>query len=556
MRLKHKSYEIVEGDERAGQRAYIRALGLAEQEISKPFIGIINSWAEFHPGHVPLRSFAEEIKKGVLIEGGIPFESNTIALCDGLCMGHKGMKWVLPSRELIAASVETLAEGNRFDALVLLASCDKIVPGMLMGAARVNIPAIIFTGGGMSPGYSRSEKKYILGSHVKEYLGSIVSKKISRKQFYEAECVAAPTFGSCAGMGTANSMSCLTEVLGMSLPGCGSLPCFYSKKRNIALNTGKKIMELLKKNIKPSDILVKDSFNNAIVAMMALGCSTNSVLHLMAIARELGFEIPITEFDEISKIIPYITNIWPSGEYFITDLENAGGVPAVLTEVKNFLNTEVLTVTGNKLKESLKGKKVYDNKVIRPLQYPLRNEGGIAILFGNLAPEGAVVKQSAIIEKMKIHEGKAIVFDSEEEAMQSMLNNKVRPGDIVVIRYEGPKGGPGMREMLMPTATLVGLGLGNSVSLVTDGRFSGATRGPCIGHVSPEAAEGGNIALIKNGDIISINIPNRTIELKISECELKKRRILWKRPKIRETKGFLKLYAAHSCSASKGAGFI
>ncbi len=553
MELKHRSKDVTEGDERAAHRAYLRALGLSEKGMSKPFIGIINSWSEFHPGHMPLRSFAEDIKKGILAAGGIPFECNTIALCDGLCMGHSGMKWVLPSREIIADSVEILAEGNRFDALVLMASCDKIVPGMLMGAARVNIPTIMFTGGAMLPGYFPPEQKYILSSHAREYLGRFRKGEISKEEFLEAEQVAAPTFGSCAGMATANSMSCLVEVLGMSLPGCGSAPAIYSKKRALAIKTGEQIIEVLKAGLTPAKIMTREAFENAIVAIMALGASTNCVLHLPAIAEELGYQLSLEDFDCLGQQTPLIANVWPSGKYYVADLEQAGGIPAVLKELEPLLHTDVLTVTGKTLGENIKNARVYNREVIFPRDNPLKKQGGIAILFGNLAPKGAVVKQSAVPDEMMVHEGPAKVYESEEEAMEAMLSNQISPGDVVVIRYEGPKGGPGMREMLMPTATLMGLGLGNSVALVTDGRFSGATRGPCVGHISPEAADGGPIALVQNGDLISINIPERRLELKVSPEELEERRRKWTGPKVKESRGFLKLYAEKASPTYQGA---
>jgi len=553
MELKHRSKVVSEGDERACPRAYLRDLGLSDEELAKPFIGIINSWAEFHPGHAGLLQFAEEIKKGVLMAGGVPFECNTIALCDGLCMGHTGMRWVLPSRELISDSVEILANANQFDALVLIGACDKIVPGMLMGAARVDIPTIMFTGGAMLPGYLRSENRQILSTTAREYLGKFRRGEVTREDFLEVECSAAPTFGSCAGMATANTMSCLTEVLGMSLPGCGTVPAVEAKKRTLAVQTGKQIMELLRSGLIPSEIMTRDALENAITAAMAFGGSTNCILHLLAIAEELGHELSLKDFDRISLKTPHITDIWPSGKYFIADLERAGGIPAVLKEIEPLLHPEALTVSGQALGENIKNARVYNREVILPRDKPAHREGGIAILYGNLAPQGAVVKQSAVAEEMKVFTGRARVYEAEEDAMKAMLSGEVVPGDVVVIRYEGPKGGPGMREMLMPTATLVGLGLGSSVALVTDGRFSGASRGPCVGHISPEAADGGPIALVKNGDAISIDIPQRRLELKISEAELEKRRQEWPGPRIKEVRGYLKLYAEKASPSHRGA---
>ena len=553
MELKHRSKTIVEGDDRAAHRAYLRSLGLSTEEMAKPFIGVINSWSEFHPGHIVLRSFAEEVKKGIWAAGGIPFELNTVALCDGLCMGHRGMSWVLPSRELIADSVEVIAEANRFDALVLLASCDKIVPGMLMGAARVNVPAIMFTGGAMLPGYVRSRGEWILSTHAREYLGKFRKGEITKEEFLEVECAAVPSFGSCAGIATANSMSCLAEVLGMSLPGCGAVPAVDAKKNSLAFMTGKGIMSVLKSGLTPDRVMTKDTLENAATALMALGGSTNCILHLMAIAQELNIDLALNDFDRISRTTPHIVNVWPSGKHFMVDLERAGGIPAVLKEIEPHLHPDVLTVTGKSLGENVRDAEVYDREVIASLDRPLEPEGGIAILYGNLAPNGAVVKQSAVPPKMKTFTGVAKVYDSEEESMQAMLSSDIVPGDVVVIRYEGPRGGPGMREMLMPTATLMGLGLGNSVALVTDGRFSGATRGPCVGHVSPEAVDGGLIALVKDGDTILIDIPHRTLELQVSEDELQKRRRAWSGPKTKEVRGFLKLYAEKASPAHLGA---
>ena len=553
MTLKDRSRIIVEGDERPGHRSLLRALGLSDEELAKPFIGIINSWSEFHPGQIILRSLAEDVKKGVLAAGGVPFESNTISLCDGLCQGHVGMKWVLPSREIIADSVEVMAEANRFDALVLMGSCDKITPGMLMGAARVNIPTVIFTGGAMYPGYARSEGTYIAHSRMREYVGKLRKGEISKEDFLETEKVAAPTFGSCANMATANSMSCITEALGMSLPGCGTSLAVDSKKRLIALETGKQIMEVLKWKLTPSQIMTRPALENAMTTMMAIGGSTNCILHLLALAEELDYKLSLEDFDRISRRTPFLVNVWPSGKYFITDLEQAGGTPAVLKEIESLLHTEAITVTGKTLGENIKNAKVYNRDVIYSPNEPLRKEGGVAVLYGNLAPDGAVVKQSAVQEEMMLHEGPARVFDSEEDALEAALNGRVVPNDVIVIRYEGPRGGPGMREMLTLTAALTGLGLGKSVSLVTDGRFSGSSRGPCVGHVSPEAIDGGPIALVAEGDLISINIPERRLELKVSEEELERRRSEWIRPERKEIRGFLKLYGEKASPANRGA---
>jgi len=422
-----------------------------------------------------------------------------------------------------------------------------------MGAARVDIPTIMFTGGAMLPGYIPSENKRILSATAREYLGKFRKGEVSKEEFLEVEYAAAPTFGSCAGMATANSMSCLAEVLGMSLPGSGTAPAVLAKKRSLAVGTGKQIIEALKAGLTPSKIMTKDALENAIVAVMALGASTNCILHLLAIAEELGYQLSLQDFDRISQRTPHVANVWPSGQYYVADLEQAGGIPAVLKEIAPFLHMDATTITGKTLGENIKDAKVYNRDIITSRDNPVHKQGGIAILYGNLAPDGAVVKQSAVPEEMMIHEGPAKVYESEEAAMEAMLNNKVLPGDVVVIRYEGPKGGPGMREMLMPTATLMGLGLGSSVALVTDGRFSGSSRGPCVGHISPEAADGGPIAFAADGDLVSINIPQRRLELKVSEEELQERYRKWPGPKLKESRGFLKLYAEKASPTHQGA---
>lgn len=548
-----RSRDVVDGDERASHRAYLRTIGVAEEEMGKPFVGVINSWSEFHPGHAHLRGLAEEVKAGVWAAGGIPFEGNTISLCDGLSMGHEGMKWVLPSRDLIADSVEVMAEGNRFDGLVLLASCDKIVPAMLMAAARIDIPAIIVTGGAMMPGFHRPSRTYMAASNAREGLGRYRRGEITREDYLEIERSVCPGLGSCTIMGTANSMSCLVEVLGMSLPGCGSSHADQAQKKLIAFQSGKQAVKLIGQGLTPRRIMTPAAMHNALVALMAMGASTNCVLHLLALGEELHRPLVIEEFDRVSRQVPHLLGVRPSGKYHFSDFEQAGGVPALLAELREYLDLSALTVTGGTLGENLKGARNYNPDVIRPAADPLAPEGGLAILKGSLAPHGAVVKQSAVAQEMRVHEGPAIVFESEEEAMEGLLGGRVKPGQVMVIRYEGPRGGPGMREMLMPTATLMGMGLGTSVALVTDGRFSGASRGPCIGHVSPEAMEGGPIAAVRDGDPLRIDIPGRRLDLLIAPQELRARLADWKKPGVRAKRGYLRLYAAKVGPSHKGA---
>jgi dihydroxy-acid dehydratase len=548
-----RSREIVWGDERASHRSYLRAMGVPESEISKPFIGIINSWSEFHPGHIHLRDLAEEVKAGVWAGGGVPFEGNTISLCDGLCMGHEGMRWVLPSRDLIVDSVEVMAEGNRFDGLVLLASCDKIVPAMLMAAARVDIPTIIVTGGAMMPGYHRPSRSYVVASEAREGLGKYRRKEITQDEFLDIERSVCPGPGSCSIMATANSMSCLVEVLGMSLVGCGSSHANQATKKLIAFESGKQSLRLVQEQILPSKIMSDRALGNALVALMAMGASTNCLLHLLALGEELRRPLELDEFDRVSRKTPHVLNVRPSGKYLFLDFDQAGGVPALLKELSDLIDLDVLTVTGKRLKENLRGARNFNPDVIHPVTDPLAPEGGIAILKGNLAPFGAVVKQSAVAKEMRVHKGPAIVFDSEEEAMKALLEGKVKPGHVMVIRFEGPKGGPGMREMLMPTSTLMGLGLGTSVALVTDGRFSGASRGPCVGHVSPEAMEGGPIAVVRDDDLLMIDIPQRKLELLIPPEEYRARLEEWKRPEMKVRRGYLSLYAQKVGPSHKGA---
>ncbi|MEM3881579.1 MAG: dihydroxy-acid dehydratase [Candidatus Bathyarchaeia archaeon] len=536
-----RSDEIKKGIERAPHRALLKALGLTDKDIEKPFVGIASSYTNIVPGHIHLRSIAEAVKEGVIAAGATPFEFNTIAICDGIAMGHEGMRYSLPSRELIADSVESMAQAHRLDALVLVTNCDKITPGMLMAAARLDIPAIAVTGGAMESGMFKAEKVGV--STVFEGMGKVLAEKMTLEELAELETSACPGCGSCNGMYTANTMACLTEALGMSLPYCATALATSAQKLRIAKETGEKIVELIRRKLTPSKILTREAFENAIAVDMALGGSTNSVLHLSAIAREAGISLPLRLFDEISRRIPHLCNMVPSGPYDLEELHNAGGIPALMKELSPMLHLDALTVTGKTVKENIESAKVLNDNVIRPLAAPVHKGGGIAILYGNLAPKGAVVKTVAVSPKMLKHTGSARVFDSEADAVAAMKKREIQPGDVVVIRYEGPKGGPGMPEMLVPTATISGMGLSESVALVTDGRFSGATRGPCIGHVAPEAAEGGPIAIVKDGDKITIDIPNRVLKLELTDQEIAKRLAAWKPKKPRVTKGYLARYS-------------
>jgi len=536
-----RSDEIKKGIERAPHRALLKALGLTDKDIAKPFIGVANSYTTIVPGHIHLKNIAEAVKAGIETAGGTPFEFNTIAVCDGLAMGHQGMRYSLPSRELIADSVEIMMQAHRLDGMVLVSDCDKITPGMLMAAARLDVPAISVTGGAMESGTFNGEKVGV--SNVFEGMGKVFADKMTPEELTRLENVACPGCGSCNGMFTANTMACLTEALGMSLPYCATALATNASKLRIAKETGEKIVELTCKNLKPSQILKREAFENAVAVDMALGGSTNSVLHLSAIAREAGISLPLKVFDEISRRVPHLCNMVPSGPYDMEDLDNAGGLPALMKELSPLLHVDALTVTGSTVRENLQNAKVLNDNVIRPLAKPVHKGGGIAILTGNLAPKGAVVKTVAVSPNMLKHTGPARVFDSEKDSVEAMKKREIQPGDVIVIRYEGPKGGPGMPEMLVPTATISGMGLSESVALITDGRFSGATRGPCIGHVAPEAAERGPIAVIKNGDTITIDISNRVLKVELTEQEIKKRLAAWKPKKPRVTKGYLTRYS-------------
>ena len=521
-----RSNIIKRGLTRSPQRAILKCLGLTDTDLDKPFIAVVNSYSEIVPGHIHLRHIAECVKQGIRAAGGVPFEFNTIAICDGLAMGHVGMHYSLPSRELIADSVEVMVQANQFDGMVLVTNCDKITPGMLMAAARLNIPSIVVTGGPMLSGRLRG--RIVDVTSIFEAIGEAKAGKLNQEELKMIEDRAFPSCGSCNGMYTANTMACITEAMGMMLPGCATALAVSSAKMRIAKESGEKIVELVEKNIRPRDIMTIEAFENAIVVDMALGGSTNTVLHLKAIAKEAGVDLPLSLFDEYGRKIPHLCSMRPSGPHDLQELDEAGGIPAVMKELRQFLHLNAITVTGKTVEENIKDAIIYNGEVIRPLDNPVHKEGGIAILTGNLAPKGAVVKITAVSPKMLRHRGPAKVYDSEEEAMKAILDGEVVDGDVIVIRYEGPKGGPGMREMLSPTAAIAGMGLSESVALITDGRFSGATRGPCIGHVSPEAAEGGPIAILEDGDIITIDIPKRRLDVELSDEEMRNRLANWK----------------------------
>jgi len=546
-----RSDQIKKGLERVPHRALLHATGLSRNDLKRPFIGVATSFTDLIPGHIGMRDLERFIERGVCYGGGVPFLFGVPGICDGIAMGHLGMCYPLALRELVADMIETVCNAHQLDGIVCLTNCDKITPGMLMGAARLNIPAIVITAGPMISG--RFNKRKLAFVHdTYEGMGRAKKGDISPEELACIEMEACPGQGSCQGLYTANTMACLTETMGMSIPGCGTALAASAKKRRIAEATGERIVELVRKDIKPRDIITQESLENAIVVDMALGGSSNTVLHLMAIAHEAGINLDLKTFDKISKSVPHITNIEPAGEHFMEDLEYAGGIPAVLKRLKSKLNN-ILNVSGEKTFEIADKAVIFDEDVIRPLNKVYHKQGGIAILYGNIAPNGAVVKQSGVSETMMKFTGRARVFNREEEAMQAIMGNKIKKGDCVVIRYEGPSGGPGMREMLAPTAAIVGLGLSDSVALITDGRFSGGTKGPCIGHISPEASAGGPIAIIKDGDTINIDIPNRKIEVNLSSVEIEKRFKNWKLvdPKIKT--GYLSRYSRMVTSADKGA---
>ena len=543
---------VVTGVHNAPHRSLFHALGLTEEEQKRPLIGIVSSYNEIVPGHMNLDKIVDAVKIGVAMAGGTPIVFPAIAVCDGIAMGHVGMKYSLVTRDLIADSTEAMALAHGFDGLVMVPNCDKNVPGLLMAAARVNIPTVFVSGGPMLAG--RVEGKKTSLSSMFEAVGAYNAGKITDEKLYEYECKTCPTCGSCSGMYTANSMNCLTEALGMGLRGNGTIPAVYSARIELAKHAGMAVMELVRKNICPRDIMTKEALMNALTVDMALGCSTNSMLHLPAIAHECGVELNLDIANEISAVTPNLCHLAPAGRTYMEDLNEAGGVYAVMNELtkKGLLNTDCMTVTGKTIGENIAGCINLDPEVIRPVDNPYSETGGIAVLKGNLAPEGSVVKRSAVLPEMLVHEGPAKVFDSEEEAQAAINGGKIIAGDVVVIRYEGPKGGPGMREMLNPTSAIMGMGLGNSVALITDGRFSGATRGACIGHVTPEAASGGMIGVVEDGDIISINIPENTIELKVDANVLAERMKNFV-PKKKELTGYLKRYAALVSGGASGA---
>jgi len=546
------SREVKEGFERAPHRSLFYAAGLTPEELERPIIGIANSFNEIVPGHLHLNQISQMVKVGVRMAGGTPLEFNTIGVCDGIAMGHSGMCYSLPSREIIADSVEVMARSQQFDGLVMIPNCDKVVPGMLMAAARLNIPAVFVSGGPMLAGRYRG--KNIDVKTMFEAVGEYKAGRMDDDELKALELAACPGCGSCAGLFTANSMNCLTEALGIGLPGNGTIPAVVAARLRRAKLAGKQVMHVVEKGIRPRDIMTPASFENAITVDMAIGGSTNTVLHLPAIAYEAGLELPLETFDAISSRTPYLVKLSPSGAHHMQDLDEAGGVPAVMAELmgKKLLHADEMTVTGKKVKENLKGVIRYSD-VIRSADDPYQADGGIAILRGNLAPDGAVVKASAVLPTMMNHRGPARVFEGEEPAMEAILGGKIKAGDVIVIRQEGPRGGPGMREMLMPTSSLAGLGLDDEVALLTDGRFSGATRGAAVCHVSPESAIGGPIGLVHEGDEIELDIPNKRVTLHVSEDELARRRESWQEPEPRVKGGYLARYARLVSSASEGA---
>jgi dihydroxy-acid dehydratase len=546
-----RSRIIKEGIERVPHRALLYATGVPRTEMNKPFIGVATSFTDIIPGHIGMRDLERFIEKGVHTGGGYPFFFGVPGICDGIAMGHSGMRYSLPSRELIADMVETVAQAHQLDGLVLLTNCDKITPGMLMAAARINIPSIVVTAGPMLSGHYRG-RRLNLTSDTFEAIGKYKRGLIKGDELEALEMCACPGAGSCQGMYTANTMACVTEALGMSLPKCATELAISANKRRIAFESGRQIVTLIKKNITPRKIMTKKAFENAVMVDLALGGSTNTALHIPAIAHEAGIDLPLETFDEMGRKTPHIANMIPSGQHYMEDLDHAGGIPAVLKRLRAGLNN-AMTVSGKRIMEIADSAVVFDDDVIRSLKNAYHKQGGIAILRGNLAPDGAVVKQSAVSQNMMQFEGSARVYNSEEAGMAAILKGEIKRGDVVVIRYEGPKGGPGMREMLSPTATIAGMGLSESVALITDGRFSGGTRGPCIGHISPEAMEGGPIAAIREGDRIRIDIPARRLDLLISDEEMKKRLSKWKPPKPKITKGYLSRYARMVSSAGKGA---
>jgi dihydroxy-acid dehydratase len=548
---------VKKGIERAPHRSLLRAVGCASDDWDKPFIGVINSFTEIVPGHIHLQTIAKAVKEGIRSRGGVPFEVNTIAVCDGIAMNHPGMKYSLPSRELIADSVEIVAQAHAFDGLVFIPNCDKVIPGMLMAAIRLNLPSVFVSGGPMLAG------NFVQGDAVRsvdlitvfQAVGEVARGKMTEAELQELEMVACPGCGSCAGMFTANTMNCLSEALGMALPGNGTVPAVEARRKQLAYKAGQQVMEVLAKDIRPRDVITRDSLYNAFAVDMALGGSTNSVLHLAAIAHEAGIDFPLSLINEISDSVPHICKLSPASDYHIQDLDLAGGIPAIMHELSGLLKLQANTILGKPLGNIAKQAKVKNRKIVRPLSQPHAPTGGISILFGNLAPDGSVVKSAAVASEMLVHRGPARVFNGEEEATAAIMKGEFKSGEVIVIRYEGPRGGPGMREMLAATSLLSGMGMDKEVALITDGRFSGGTRGAAIGHISPEAAEKGPIAVLRDGDVISINIPDHKLEVELSQKELEQRLASLPSFEPRIKTGYLKRYSDKVSSASTGAVF-
>lgn len=547
----YRSKNVVQGPERAGERAHLRSLGLLNDDFSKPFIGVVNSWNEMHPGHVHLRGLADEVKKGIFEAGGVPFEFNTIAICDGMTQGHIGMRFVLPSRDYIVDSIELIVEAQQLDGLVFLASCDKIEPAMLMALARLNLPSIMVTGGPMLPGHFQDQDLTI--SDLREAVGQWYKGKYTDEEIMELELNICPGAGSCAMSGTANTMACVAEALGVTLPGCATSHAVYSSKKRIAKQSGREVVRLVKENIRPLDFITPGSFRNALIVSSAIGGSSNATIHIPAIAKEMGYVVTLDEIEEISRSTPNLISLKVSGPSTFLDFDRAGGVPALLNELLPLLEVGERTVTGETIGEIANYSRNRNKKIIRPISDPVHKEGSYAVLKGNLAPLGCVVKQTGVDPAMLVHKGPARIFDSEEEAEKAIYAGKINHGDVVIIRYEGPKGGPGMREMLIATAALMGMGLGKTSAIVTDGRFSGGTRGPAVGHVAPEAAAGGPIAYVQEGDMIEIDIPNRKLDLLVSEEEMLKRRETMTILQKEITSPVLRRYVKLVGSVSEGA---
>ncbi len=546
-----RSDDVKKGLERAPHRALLRALGLSKEDMEKPFIGIANSYNTVVPGHIHLDRVGKAVAEGIRSSGSIPFEFNTIAVCDGLTMGHEGMKYSLPSRDIIADSVELMVQAHRFDGVVMVSNCDKVTPGMLMAIARLDIPAAVVTGGPMLSGLYRDKKLGVISMF--EAVGEAKAGKITMDELSTLEELACPTAGSCNGMFTANTMACITEALGLSLPGSATIPAVDARRLRVAKDTGNTIVDLVKKDLRPSSILTEKALENAIMVDLALGGSTNTVLHLSAISMEMGIHLGLDIFDSLARRIPHLCNMSPGGPYTMEELDRAGGIPAVMKEISPMLNVDALTITGKNVAENILNAEIRDRQIIRPLSDPVHREGGLAILRGNLAPQGAVLKTAAVPAGIQIFHGHARVFDSEEMAMKAVMEGRIKKGDVIVIRYEGPRGGPGMREMLSVTGAVAGMGLLDSVALITDGRFSGGSQGLCVGHISPEAADGGPIAIVKEEDIIEIDIPARSVNVELSDAEIKERLAAWTPPKPKITKGYLALFAKYAVSADKGA---